>query len=146
MRIASYYRRGFMMSRRAREAVANNERPLNYWKEKLAMEEDQIVQLLIYMGNHHVGSKGILTPFYRLPDKDDADELKKIYKFFHQVSAKKLNFIRMMSMHLQKSVDEKDIILPASQRPRKKTKRIKSKRKRPGGVKLRRRRISSSLL
>jgi hypothetical protein len=112
-----------MMSRRARTAVQNHEHPVTYWKERLVMDDEQIGRLLIYMGNHHVGPNCVLMPFYRLPDVDDADELMGIYGAFHKVPATKLNFIRIMSMHLQKEVDEKGVVLPKSERPRKKKKR-----------------------
>lgn len=130
IRIASYYRRGFMMSRRARIAVSNNEHPIKFWAERFVMDEELIPQLLIYMGNHHIGSHCLLTPFYRLPDVDDPEELMKIYKAFHKVPANKLNFKRIMSMHLQKSIDEKGKVIPKKDRPRKKTKRRKYVRRR----------------
>ena len=71
-RIASYYKnKGFTMSRRGRLAVKMNEHPLQYWIERLAMDKPQIEKLLVFMGNHHVGAHGNLTPFYRLLDKND---------------------------------------------------------------------------
>jgi hypothetical protein len=131
-RIASYYRRGYMMSRRARTAVQKNEHPVTIWKERLVMDEEQIAQLLIYMGNHHVGPECILIPFYRLPDVDDQEELMSIYGAFHKVPANKLNFIRIMSMHLQKEIEERGVVLPRSERPRKKKKRRSSRRRKSG--------------
>jgi hypothetical protein len=71
---------------------------------------------LFIWANHHVGPNGRLTPFYRLPDKNDPVELANIYNEFHLVPAKKLNFIRIMSAHLQKSVDDKGKIIPTSER------------------------------
>lgn len=125
--MAAYYREGFVMSRRAMIAKANNEHPVTYWQERMAMDEKQISELLIFMGNHHVGSWGRLVPFYRLPDKDDAEELQLIHKEFHSVSANKLNFIRIMAAHLQKKIDEKKKKIPSSERPRKKKKRVRSR-------------------
>jgi hypothetical protein len=128
-RIASYYKnKGFMMSRRGRLAITKNEHPLQYWMERFVMDKLQIEKLLIYMGNHHTGIRGNLTPFYRLPNKNDPEELMKIFKEFHQVKAKKLNFIRIMSEHLQKKIEEKGEKIPASEQPRTKRKRRKWRR------------------
>jgi hypothetical protein len=121
-RRTGYYGKGFMMSRRGRAARTFNEHPVTYWTERLVMDEKQIAKLLVYMGNHHVGPNGKLIPFYRLPDKNDPLELANIFKEFHLVPAKKLNFIRIMSGHLQKSLDEKGKLIPASEQPRKKKK------------------------
>jgi hypothetical protein len=118
-----YAKKGFKMSRRGREAVRNNEHPVTYWQERLVMDEKWISKLLIYMGNHHVGDDITLIPFYRLPDKNDSEELDKIFEEFHCVPAVKLNFIRIMSMHLQKGIDEKTVSVPMEDRPRKKKKR-----------------------
>ena len=123
------------MSRRGRDAVKNNEHPVTYWEERMVMKEEEIAKLLIYMGNHHVGSTAKLTPFFRLPDKDDPEELMRIYDEFHKVSAKKLNFARIMSMHLQKEISEKGKIPPTLERPRKKRKRLKYGRKKRGSRK-----------
>ena len=124
------FRPGFTMSRRARLAIRHNEHPITYWKDRLVMEEDQISKLLIFMGNHHVGAHGVLMPFYRLPDKHDTAELMKIYHAFHEVAARKLNFIRVLSTHLQQGIEENGRIVPLSSRPRKKTKRRKFARRR----------------
>jgi len=132
-RFATYYSQGFMMSRGARIAVSNNEHPIKFWTERFVMDEKLVAQLLIYMGNHHVGSNCTLTPFYRLPDIDDPEELMQIFKAFHSIPARKLNFIRIMSMHLQKGIDEKNIITPKSERPRKKRKRRKHSGRRKYG-------------
>ncbi len=129
-RFATYYNKGFMMSRRARLAVSHNEHPIKFWTERFVMDEELVEQLLIFMGNHHVGSNCVLTPFYRLPDKDDPGELMRIYKAFHLIPARKLNFIRIMSMHLQKAIDEKGKVTPVSERPRKKRNRYSRRKKR----------------
>ena len=129
----SYAGMGFSMSRRGREAVAYKEHPVTYWMERLVMDEKQIAELLIYMGNHHVGPRFRLTPFYRLPDKDDPEEMRQIFKAFHSVAARKLNFIRIMSEHFQKSVSEKGKSTPLAERPRKKKKRRRRVRGRRKG-------------
>jgi len=77
------------------------------------------------MGNHHVGPRCKLVPFYRLPDKDNLDELMNIFKEFHLVPSNKLNFILCMSKHLQSNIDDKKKIVPKSERPRKRKKRRK---------------------
>lgn len=107
------------MSRRGRIAMAHNEFPIKYWMEKFGMSEDASIPMLIYMGMHHTGPYGDETNFWRLPDKDDPEELKRIFRFFHAISSKEVKFIRIMAEHLQKSVAEKNTILNKSERPRK---------------------------
>jgi hypothetical protein len=124
-RIANYYKyHGHMMSKRAREAVANNEFPISYWTEKFFMPESDVEKLLIYMGIHHTGQRGYETKFYRLPDVYDTAELMSVYHAFHSVPAKKINFINAMSMHLQIRIQDRFSNIPLLNKPRK---RIRNK-------------------
>lgn len=123
-RIANYYKHhGFMMSRRGREAMANNEFPISHWTERFLMPACQVEKLLIYMGIHHTGMHGDETKFYRLPDAYDTAELMSIYHAFHSVSATKLNFIHTMSKHLQVCIADRHTRIPVLLKPRKRVKR-----------------------
>jgi hypothetical protein len=123
-RQASYYRKhGFMMSRRGREAVANNEFPISHWTERFVMPACQAERLLIYMGIHHTGIHGDETKFYRLPDAYDTAELMSVYHAFHAVPATKLNFINIMSKHLQVCIADRYTRIPVLLKPRKRIKR-----------------------
>ena len=129
-RIAGYYKHhGFMMSRRGREAVANNEFPISHWTERFLMSESQVETLLIYMGVHHVGAYGIETKFFRLPDAYDTVELMSIYHAFHSVAATKLNFINIMSKHLQVRIEDRFTNIPVYSKPRKRVRRQDYKKK-----------------
>lgn len=112
-----------MMSRRGREAVANNEFPIHHWTEKFLMPESQVEQLLIYMGIHHTGMYGNETKFYRLPDAYDTAELMSVYHAFHSVPDTKLNFINIMSKHLQVCIADRRTRIPVLLKPRKRVKR-----------------------
>jgi hypothetical protein len=123
-RIANYYKHhGFMMSRRGREAITNNEFPITYWTERFVMPEKQAEHLLIYMGIHHTGIHGDETKFYRLPDVYDTAELLYVYRAFHSVAATKLNFINIMSKHLQLRIEDRFSNVPLLSKPRKRIKR-----------------------
>jgi hypothetical protein len=123
-RIASYYKRhGFMMSQRGREAVANNEFPISHWTERFLMPACQVEKLLIYMGIHHTGIHGDETKFYRLPDPYDTLELMSVYHAFHMIPATKLNFINIMSKHLQVRIADRFTNIPVLAKPRKRIKR-----------------------
>jgi hypothetical protein len=134
-RFANYYKyHGHMMSRRGREAVQNNEFPISHWTEKFFMSESEVAKLLIYMGIHHTGQRGDETKFYRLPDVYDTSELLSIYHAFHSVPAKKINFINVMSDHLQLRIEDRYTKIPLLNKPRKRVKRKEWKK----GVKRRR--------
>lgn len=138
-RIAGYYKNhGFMMSRRGREAMANNEFPIHHWIERFLMPEDQIEKLLIYMGMHHTGKYGDETKFYRLPDPYDTQELMLIYHAFHSTPATKLNFINIMSNHLQVRIADRYTNIPVLSKPRK---RIRRKEYRKGVRRIRKYRV-----
>jgi hypothetical protein len=123
-RTANYYRnQGYMMSRRGREAVANNEFPVSHWTERFLMPESQVEKLLIYMGIHHTGMYGDETKFYRLPDRYDTAELMSVYHAFHSIPAGKLNFINIMSKHLQVGIADRYTRIPLLSKPRKRIKR-----------------------
>jgi hypothetical protein len=119
-----------MMSRRGREAVANNEFPVTYWMERFAMNENQIAKLLIYMGVHHTGIHGDETKFYRLPDTYDTAELMSVYHAFHALPAAKLNYINAMAKHLQICIGDMYTKIPVLLKPRKRIKVKKGKVKR----------------
>lgn len=128
-RIANYYKHhGFMMSRRGREALRNNEFPISHWTERFLMPASQVEQLLIYMGIHHTGVHGNETKFYRLPDVYDTSELMSVYHAFHSVVATKLNFINIMSKHLQLRIEDRFTNIPVVSKPRKRI-RLKSRKK-----------------
>ena len=133
-RIAGYYKKhGFMMSQRGREAVANNEFPITHWTDRFVMPESQAEKLLIYMGIHHTGIHGNETKFYRLPDAYDTAELMLVYHTFHTIPANKLNFINIMSKHLQVRIADRHTNIPVLSIPRKRIKikvRKKSARRR----------------
>jgi len=133
-RFANYYQHhGFMMSRRGREAVANNEFPISHWTERFLLPANRVEQLLIYMGVHHTGIYGDETKFYRLPDPYDTPELMSIYHAFHSIPATKLNLINIMSNHLQIRIADRYTNIPVLAKPRKRIKRKEwSKRKRRG--------------
>lgn len=123
-RLANYYKnKGFMMSRRGREAVSNNEYPITHWTERFLMPASQVEKLLIYMGIHHTGMYGDETKFYRLPDPYDTAELMSVYHAFHSVPANKLNFVFVMSKHLQVRIADRHTFIPVLQKPRKRIKR-----------------------
>ena len=107
------------MSRRGRIAVTHNEFPVNHFMHLFGMGPMEAVSFLTYMGRHHVGPKAILTKFYRLPDKDDPEELLKIYDAFHSINANQQKFIDFMSAHLQKNISDKHLKVPVKNRPRK---------------------------
>jgi hypothetical protein len=130
-----------MMSRRGREAVANNEFPISHWTERFVMSESQVEQLLIYMGIHHTGINCEETKFYRLPDPNDTAELMLIYDAFHSVPAKKLNFINIMSKHLQLPVDDKFTKMPQLTKPRKRVKIVRTKKRKRKSRRLRKYRV-----
>jgi hypothetical protein len=125
-----YYRRGYNMSRGGRIAIAHNEFPIEYWIFKFGLPEDSAIPMLIYMGIHHPGPYGDETNFWRLPDKDDPEELQRIFRFFHAVPAKEIKFIQFMAEHLQKSISDKNKILKKSERPRKWKRRKKNYKRR----------------
>jgi hypothetical protein len=133
-RIANYYKnKGYMMSRRGRDAIANNEFPISHWTERFVMPESQVEKLLIYMGIHHTGMRGDETKFFRLPDRYDTAELMSVYHAFHLIPANKLNFIHIMSKHLQVCITDRYTSTPFLTKPRKRIKRKESgNRKRRG--------------
>ena len=116
------------MSRRGREAVANNEFPVNYWTEKFSMPECDVEKLLIYMGIHHAGMHGDETKFFRLPDPYDTAELMGVYHAFHTIPPTKLNFIDIMSKHLQVRPADRFTNIPVLAMPRKRIKRKEYKK------------------
>jgi hypothetical protein len=135
---ASYYKNhGYMMSRRGREAIANNEFPIKYWTDRFLMPASQVEGLLIYMGIHHTGIYGDETKFYRLPDTYDTSELLSDYHAFHSVPASKLNFIHTMSKHLQVCIADRYTRIPVLLKPRKRVKRSEGKKGRRRGRKYR---------
>jgi hypothetical protein len=131
-RIANYYKnKGYMMSRRGREAMANNEFPITYWTERFIMPASQIEKLLIYMGIHHTGIYGEETKFYRLPDLYDTAELMRVYHAFHSVPSTKMNFIQALSKHLQLRIEDRYTNIPLIAKPRKRIKgKVRSQGKR----------------
>jgi hypothetical protein len=108
--------------------VANNEFPISHWTERFSMPASQVEKLLIYMGIHHTGMHGDETKFYRLPDAYDTAELMSVYYAFHSVAASKLNFINIMSKHLQVCIADRYTNIPVLAKPRKRIKRKESQK------------------
>ena len=137
-RIANYYKNhGFMISRRGRKAMENNEFPISHWTEKFSMPASQVEKLLIYMGIHHTGAYGDETKFFRLPDPYDTAELMSVYHAFHLVPAAKLNFINIMSKHLQVRIADRYTNIPVLAKPRKRIKRNEWRKRERRGRKYR---------
>jgi hypothetical protein len=100
-KVASYFRRGFTMSRRARISHKNNEHPITHWIKVLAIDKETIKKMLIYAGVHHTGLYAQRTQFYRLPKLNNEMELARFYKVFHSMPATKRKFINYMAGYLQ---------------------------------------------
>jgi len=105
LKVASYYRRGFTISRRARIAHKNNQHPMSHWMEKLRLDKTTIMKMLNFAGHHHTGLYAKRTRFYRLPDWENEYEVKTFYRIFHSIPASKKKFIAHMEALLQEEVE-----------------------------------------
>src|SRR4051812_22527074 len=102
-KVASYFRRGFTMSRNARNSHKNNEHPISHWIKILAIDKDIIKEMLVYVGIHQTGLYAQRTQFYRLPHFNKK-EMNEFYDAFHSVPAGKKKFINYMAQQLQQKV------------------------------------------
>lgn len=100
-RAASYIRRGFTMSRRARISHRSNEHPISHWISEFAIDKETIKKMLIYVGIHHTGLYAKRTKFYRLPKLNNGKELRRFSKEFQSIPATKRKFLKYMSAYLQ---------------------------------------------
>lgn len=107
-KVASYFRRGFTMSRRARISHKNNERPITYWMKELAVDKETIMKMLIYVGIHHTGLYAKRTRFYRLPRLNNDKELRRLFKVYNEMPASKKKLVNYLSGYLQERVGAKD--------------------------------------
>jgi len=105
-KVASYFRRGFTMSYRARKSHKNNEHPITHWIKILAIDKETIIKMLVYVGVHHTGLYAQRTDFYRLPKLNSDKELARFYKVFYSIPATKRKFINYMAGYLQQEVKE----------------------------------------
>jgi hypothetical protein len=103
-RVASYFRKGFTMSRRARISHKNNEHPISHWVKILAIDKETITKMLVYAGIHHTGLYAKRTKFYRLPRLNNDKELRRFSKVFHSITATKRKFNKYMAAYLQQRV------------------------------------------
>lgn len=102
--VASYIRHGRTMSRRARIAHKNSEHPITYWAKLLALENETLLKMLVYVGIHHTGLRAMRTRFYRLPDLKNDSEYRNFFSVFHSIPARKKKFINYMADKLQENV------------------------------------------
>jgi len=116
LKVASYYRRGFTISRRASIAHKNNQHPMSYWIEKLRLDKATIKKMLNYAGHHHTGLYAKRTRFYRLPDWENEFEVERFYRTFHSIPVSKKKFIAHMEALLQEEVEH--AVQPQNQRVR----------------------------
>ena len=103
-RVASYFRKGFTMSRRARISHKNNEHPITYWIKELAIDKEIIKKMLVYVGIHHTGLYAKRTQFYRLPKLNNEKELRRFYQVFQSMPATKKKCTNYMAAYLQQKI------------------------------------------
>jgi hypothetical protein len=103
-RVASYFRHGRTMSRRAIKSHNNNEHPLTHWIKILALEKEFIRKLLIYCGIHHTGLYAKRTGFYRLPNLKNENEFMRFYKIFHSIPAGRKKCVEYFADKLQDKI------------------------------------------
>ena len=103
-KVASYCKRGYTMSKRARISHKNNEHPITHWIKILALDNEVIKKMLIHIGVHHTGLYAKRTEFYRLPRLDNFGELNRFYKEFHSIPATKKKCIKYFADYFQKEV------------------------------------------
>lgn len=102
--IASYFRRGETMSRRARIAHKEDQHPITYWEKTLALDKETLMKMLVYVGIHHTGLRAMRTRFFRLANLKNEKEYRKFFDAFHSVSPGKKKFINYMSSRLQEQI------------------------------------------
>jgi hypothetical protein len=103
-KVASYFRRGFTMSRNARISHKKNEHPITQWIKILGIDKETIKKMLVYVGIHHTGLYAKRTQFYRLPNFDNEKELSRFYEVFHSMPVTKRKFIKYIAAHFQEKV------------------------------------------
>jgi hypothetical protein len=113
-KVASYFRRGFTMSRNARISHKNNEHPITHWIKKLAIDKETIKKMLVYVGIHQTGLYAQRTEFYRLPKLNNEKEFARFYETFHSMPVTKRKFINYMASYLQQKVSESSFIAEKS--------------------------------
>jgi hypothetical protein len=109
-RVASYFRHGRTMSRRAIKAHNNNEHPLTHWMKILGLEKETIKSMFPYCGIHHTGLYAKRTGFYRLPNLKNEKEFRKFYNVFRSIPAGKKKCIDYFSEWLQEKVNCKPAV------------------------------------
>lgn len=102
--VASYFRHGRTMSRRASIAHKNNEHPITYWAKVLALDSETLRKMLIYIGIHHTGLRAMRTRFYRMANLKNDAEYKRFFAAFHSIPSSKKKFIEYMADVLQEKV------------------------------------------
>lgn len=102
--VASYFRHGRTMSRRASIAHNNNEHPITHWAKELALDRETLRKILVYNGIHHTGLRAMRTRFYRMANLKNEGEYKKFFAAFHSIPASKKKFIGYMADKLQEKV------------------------------------------
>lgn len=110
LKVASYARHGFTMSRRARISHRNHEHPITFWIKEFNLDKEMIKRMLIYVGIHHTGLYAKRTKFFRLPKLNDEKELRRFNIEFQKVSPGKKKFINFISNYLQMSIDRDALI------------------------------------
>jgi hypothetical protein len=106
--VASYFRRGYTMSRRARMAHKNNEHPISYWAKEFALDNETIKKLLVYVGMHQTGLRAMRTRFYRMPDLRNETEYNRFFRVFHSIPVSRKKFINYMADELQEIIKHND--------------------------------------
>jgi hypothetical protein len=104
-RVASYFRHGFTMSRRAYISHKKNEHPITHWIKILALDRKILKRMLVNIGVHHTGLYAKRTLFYRLPKLNKEHEMSRFYESFRTIPASKKKCIKYLAEYLQQPLE-----------------------------------------